>query len=283
MVVEIVAGYWLGSMALLADGWHMASHAAAFAVSLFAYHFSQRHSGNPDFSFGTWKIGVLAGYTSAVLLAVIGLDVLVQSTQRIFYPQIIDLNDAFMVAIAGLFINGICAVILYQPKGGHSHAHDDHGHDHDHHHHHHHDLNHRSAFIHVLSDAVTSVTAIAALALAILYDWQFLDAAAGILGGAVILLWAAQLVRQTGSILTDHTLQSQKLAAVRQIIESDSDNRITDFHIWQIGPSHFAAIIAIVTHVPKTPDYYKSLLRDFPELVHISIEINGCDHSDCSK
>ncbi len=291
MAVEIAAGYWFGSMALLADGWHMASHSAAFAISVFAYAHAKKHAGHERYSFGTWKAGVLAGFASAVLLAVIGANVMVESISRFLYPPEIQYAQAMMVAVAGLLVNILSAFLLHGKTGGSAdsgHTHNcghDHGHSHDHAHGHAHDdpvdLNRHSAYIHVIADALTSVLAIFALWVGMQWGWGFVDPAVGVLGAVLILLWSYKLVMQTASILMDKNIASGKLDAIRAAIESAGDNRIADFHVWQIGPKHYAAIISLVTHDPRAPQYYKNLLSGFPELAHVSIEINSCADRNC--
>lgn len=286
MVVEIVCGYLFGSMALLADGWHMASHAAAFGISLFAYNYARKHKNNPEYSFGTWKVGVLAGFASAVLLSIVGFSVIFESVERIYSPVDINYRDAIGIAVLGLLINVLSAFLLH---GKHDHEAHSHPHSHDHAHDancaqghgHHVDLNHKSALVHVIADALTSVLAIAALLLAYWQGWQILDPVVGLIGAAMILAWAYQLIRQTGWILIDRNIDAAMEREIRDIIEGDADNRISDLHLWQVGPNHFAAIIALVTHTPKDPAHYKSLLSRFTQLVHISIEVNPCKDETC--
>lgn len=287
MVVEIACGYWFGSMALLADGWHMASHSVAFGISVFAYMYAKKFAGHEKYSFGTWKAGVLAGFASAMLLAVIGANVMVESLSRFIRPAEVNYKDALIVAVIGLFVNIVSAILLHSKKHAGDHAHGagcghDHGHGHAHHHAHDPvDLNHRAAYIHVLADAMTSVFAIIALAAGLYYGIGFLDSLAGVIGAVLMLVWAYQLTIQTASILMDQNIQSQRLEEIRKIIESNNDNRIADLHVWQVGPQHYAAIISIVTHTPQQPEYYKNLLRQFSELVHISVEVNMCSEAAC--
>ncbi|TAH36508.1 MAG: cation transporter [Alphaproteobacteria bacterium] len=291
MGVEIACGYWFGSMALLADGWHMASHSVAFGISVFAYIYAKKFATHEKYSFGTWKAGVLAGFASAVLLAVIGANVMVESLSRFVRPAEVNYKDALVIAVIGLLVNAISAVMLHSKKQGHNHH--SHGigcsHDHGHHDHHHvHlpdpvDLNHRSAYIHVIADAMTSVFAIIALAAGYYYDLGFLDSMAGVVGAILMLIWAYQLTVQTASILMDKNIEPKRLEEIRNTIESNNDNRIADFHVWQVGPQHYAAIISIVTHTPQQPEYYKNLLSQFSELVHLSIEVNSCTESACHK
>ena len=277
MVVEIAAGYIFQSMALLADGWHMASHGIAFSVSLFGYAVARKFADDAKYSFGTWKISVLAGFTSAMLLGLIGLEVLAESVWRIYQPKQIHFNEAIAVAILGLCVNILSAILLHQ-KNHANHLHDDcdHRHDHDHV-----DLNHRAAYLHVVADAATSVLAIAALGFGAWLGMGFLDSLAGAVGAVIILSWSWQLIVQTSAILLDQNIGDGRLNKIKQSIESDADNRISDMHVWKIGPHHYAAILAIVTHNPKPTGHYKNLLSGFPELAHISIEINTCSDQKC--
>ena len=274
MVIEITAGVASNSMALLADGWHMGTHVTAFLITALAYHFSRRHAANPLHSFGTAKIGVLGGFASAVVLAVIALLMAGESVHRFFMPLSIHFNEAIGIAVLGLAVNLVCAVVL-------THAHD-HAHPHDHEHgHHHEDLNLRAAYLHVLADAFTSVTAISALLAGKFFAWTWLDPAVGILGSGVVMSWAYSLIRDTGGILLDRTPASSDLPEeIRRAIESDGDSIVTDLHVWQVGVGKFAAIVATVAHEPRTSDQYRERLRGHEELVHVTIETQHCreDH-----
>jgi cation diffusion facilitator family transporter len=276
MVVEIAAGLAYGSMALLADGWHMSTHVAAFLIAIFAYRYARRHASDPAFAFGTGKVSVLGGFASAVALAVVALMMALESLQRIIAPQPIHFNEAIAVAVLGLAVN-IASAFLLQ-------GHHDHGHDHDaehHHHQDHQDHNLKAAYLHVLADAFTSVLAIVALTAGKYAGWTWLDPIMGIVGALVITRWSWTLLRDTGPILLDGSIEEQALAAIRQKIEQKIDNRIADLHVWRVGPAHYAAIISIVTHFPQCVSYYKDLLRDCSELAHITIEINTCDGEPC--
>ncbi len=274
MVFEIAAGMAYGSMALLADGWHMGTHVAAFLITIFAYHFAKKHADNPTFAFGTGKVSVLGGFASAIALIVVALIMLLESGQRIFNPQQIHFNEAIGVAALGLLVNIVCAFLL----GGHH----DHGHDHDDHgQHHHHDHNLKAAYLHVLADALTSVLAIAALIFGKYFGWGWLDPLIGIVGAAVISRWAYGLLIETGAILLDGSIGTGELAAIREKIEGALDNRIADLHVWKVGPAHYAAIISIVTHYPQEIGYYKELLRDFSKLSHLTVEIQACEGEPC--
>jgi cation diffusion facilitator family transporter len=279
MVLEIVAGLFSNSMALLADGWHMGTHVTAFLISALAYYYSRRQSGNPLHSFGTAKIGVLGGFASATVLAVVALLMAGESIHRIFAPLSIHFNEAIGIAVLGLLVNVVCAIVLTH---GHGHHHDDHHHGHHHHHHHHHyDLNLRAAYLHVLADAFTSLTAIGALTTGKLFGWAWLDPVVGIVGSGVVMSWAYTLIRDTSGILLDRTPASSDLPEeIRRAVESDGDSLVTDLHVWQVGVGKFAAIVSIVAHEPKTSDQYRELLSQHEELVHVTIETQHCreDH-----
>ena len=275
MILEIIVGFTSNSMALLADGWHMGTHVTAFFISAVAYYFSRRHSSDPLHSFGTAKIGVLGGFASAVVLAVVALLMAVESVHRLFEPLFIRFNDAIGIATLGLAVNVVCAIVL---TIGHGHHH--HGHVHNNNNQHG-DLNLRAAYLHVLADAFTSVTAIGALTAGKFFGWNGLDPAVGVIGSAVVMSWSYTLIRDTSGILLDRTPASSDLPdAIRCAVESDGDSLVTDLHVWQVGVGKFAAIICIVAHEPKTADDYRDLLRDRPELVHVTIETQHCrqDH-----
>ncbi|UCD34097.1 MAG: CDF family Co(II)/Ni(II) efflux transporter DmeF [Nitrospiraceae bacterium] len=269
MVVEIIAGMAFGSMALLADGWHMGTHAAAFLIAIYAYRFARRHADDTAFTFGTGKVSVLGGFASAIALAVVALMMAIESVQRILAPRPIAFNEAIAVALLGLAVNIICAVILQ----GHHEKDDDS--------HHHHDHNIRAAYLHVLADALTSVLALAALVSGKYFGWTWLDPVMGIAGAAVITRWSYTLLRETGPILLDGSIDEQYQSAIRKKIENDMDNRISDIHVWMVGPFDYAAIISIVTHYPRGIDYYRQLLAEFNKLSHVTIEVHGCDSEPC--
>ncbi|SRR5712692_633510 len=271
MVLEIGAGIAFNSMALLADGWHMGTHVTAFLITAIAYYFSRRHAANPLHSFGTAKIGVLGGFASAVVLAVIALLMAGESVHRFFAPLSIHFNEAIGIATLGLFVNLTCALVLT-----HHHAHD-HDHAHAGHNDHHHDLNLRAAYLHVLADAFTSVTAISALLAGKFFAWTWLDPAVGILGSGVVMSWAYSLIRDTSGILLDRTPASSDLPdEIRGAVESDGDSIVADLHVWQVGVGKFAAIVSIVAHEPKTSEAYRDLLRQHEDLVHVTIETQVC-------
>lgn len=268
MVLEIWAGWWFNSMALLADGWHMSSHAVAIGVSVFAYWAARHHAGNPRFAFGTWKIEVLGGFASALFLLGVAAVMIAGSMQRLLSPQVIHFKEALVVAVIGLVVNIVCALILGDADG---HDHDAGATDHRHH-----DLNLRSAYLHVLTDAATSVLAIVALAGGMALGWQWLDPLMGIVGAAVVGLWARGLLRDTGRVLLDGEMDQALVEDVRAAIAArDGDARITDFHVWRIGRSRYACILALTTPKPDlTPQQVKQWLAEFPQLAHLTIEVN---------
>jgi cation diffusion facilitator family transporter len=272
MMVEIVTGHFFHSMALVADGWHMGTHVAAFALAVLAYAFDRRHANDARFTFGTGKVGVLGGFASAVVLSVVAFLIAGESIQRLLTPQAIHFREAIFIAAAGLATNLICAWVLKdQPHHhGHDHGHAGHGHQH------HQDLNLRAAYIHVLADAFTSVGAIVALSAGYFFGWVWLDAAMGLVGTTVILSWAYTLLRDTGSILLDRVPASSDLPVViREGIEGDGDSKIADLHIWQVAVNKFAAVISVVAHHPKTPEEYRQALKTHEELVHVNVEVQG--------
>jgi len=273
MVVEIIAGSVYGSMALLADGWHMGTHVAAFLIAIFAYRYARKHANNPAYSFGTGKVNVLGGFASAITLAVVALVMFAESLHRIIDPQTIHFNEAIFVASIGLLVNVVSAFLL---KGDHSHVHH---HDHDSHHHHDHNL--RAAYLHVLADAMTSLFAIIALVSGKYLGWNWLDPIMGIVGAIIITRWSYSLLKQTSPILLDASIDEEYRQAIKEAIEKDSDNRISDIHVWKIGANHYAAIIALVTHHPDSMDHYKSLLSHFHKLSHVTIEVNECKEGPC--
>lgn len=273
MIVEIVAGSVFGSMALLADGWHMGTHVAAFAITLFAYGYARRHAHSGLYSFGTGKVSVLGGFTSAVVLVIVAALMVIESIGRMIDVHAIQFNQAIAVAIIGLVVNLISAWVL---QGGHHHGHDhhhDHDEDHDHEHAIHHDHNLRAAYLHVLADALTSVAAIIALLSGKYLGWMWMDPLMGIVGALVITRWAWGLLRDTSGILLDKSEHADVSEKIRQVIEGDGENRITDLHVWRIGPNHLAAIIALASREEKSPEHYKQLLLN-TELVHVTVEVN---------
>jgi cation diffusion facilitator family transporter len=271
MVLEITVGLISHSMALLADGWHMSTHVIAFLITAMAYYLSRKHSSNAQFTFGTGKIGVLGGFSSAVVLAMIALLMAGESAHRLFVPLTIHFNEAIGVASLGLLVNLSCALLLKDTS--HHHHHDGHSHAADHRH----DLNLRAAYIHVLADAFTSVLAIIALTGGKFAGWSWLDPIMGIVGSGVVFSWAYTLIRDTSGILLDRTPLSSDLPdEIRRAVESDGDSLITDLHVWQVGTGKFAAIVSIVAHQSKSSDEYRELLREHEELVHLTIETQHC-------
>jgi cation diffusion facilitator family transporter len=268
MVSEIAAGIVFNSMALLADGFHMATHAGALAVAAGAYAFARRHAADRRFSFGTGKVGDLSGFASALVLALVALGIAVESIGRLFDPSPVAFGEATLVAILGLVVN-VASVFLLSGGHGHGHAHDPH-HDHGHEHQHgHHDNNLRSAFAHVVADALTSVLAIVALVAGRYLGWVWLDPVMGIVGGAVIAVWAWNLLRDTAAVLLD-TSDPHLEAEVREQVEGPGDARITDLHIWRIGPGAHAAIVSVAGTADR--EAIRERLVPVHELAHVTIE-----------
>ncbi len=277
MVIEIAAGTIFGSMALLADGWHMGTHTAAFAITIMAYRYSKRHENNRDFTFGTGKVSVLGGFASAIALAVIALIMGFESIHRFFEASHIRFNEAICVAILGLLVNLLCAALLHI---GHAHFLE---HAPDAADHRHHDHNLKGAYLHVLADALTSVLAIVALSFGKILGWYWLDPLMGIVGALVITRWSYGLLMETSGILLDKNIAANHRRDIQSKIESDADNRVSDIHVWKVGPADYAAIISIVTHYPKSPAYYKSLLNKFKSLSHVTIEVNEGEGEPCLR
>ncbi len=284
MLVEIVAGMRFHSMALLADGWHMATHVVAFLIAIVAYRYSRIHEQDQTFAFSPAKVGVLGGFASSIALAMVALVMVAESAQRLLLPELIRFDEAILVAVAGLIINLLSALLLrdHHDHDHHHHAHHahhPHGDDHDHHHHHDHNL--RAAYLHVLADALTSVLAIIALLAGKYYGWVWLDAVMGLVGAAVILLWAWGLIKETSPVLLDQGVDEEYQRAIQDTLEDDGESRVSDIHVWRISPSHHAAIVVLVTRFPKPPSHYKTLLANFVHLDHITVEVNGCIGDDC--
>ncbi len=276
MAIEIFGGLKFRSMALLADGWHMGTHVAAFTIGAFAYSLARRHAANTRFTFGTGKIGVLGAFTSAVILGGIALYMAAESAWRLFSPRPIAFAEAIPIACAGLAVN-ILSALLLKHGGGKHHHHDHHGRRHHPHAGHDHDLNLKAAYIHVLADAVTSLLAIAALTLGMFLHWLWLDPLIGIVGSAVIARWAFTLVRDTNPILLDREPDDCDLSLeIRKALESP-EVVICDLHIWQVGVRQFAAIVSLAAHNPLPPESYKQLLAGHEELVHVTIEVHRCE------
>lgn len=275
MVAEIAGGWYYGSMALLADGWHMSSHALALGLSVAAWQLSRHYARDARFSFGAWRFEVLGGYTSALfLLAVAGL-MAWESVLRIFNPQPIRYDEALVVAVIGLFTNLACAWLLHGADG-----HDHHGHDHDHHSHDHHhthqDLNLRAAYLHVLADAATSVAAILALLAGRLWGADWLDPVIGIVGAILVGSWALGLLRQTGLVLLDAEMDAPVVAEIREVIAaSPVPARILDLHVWRIGKGEYACMLTLETSGTSNPEVFREQLRIHEELVHVTVELHS--------
>ncbi|CAB5520191.1 CDF family Co(II)/Ni(II) efflux transporter DmeF [Stutzerimonas stutzeri] len=284
MLLEIAAGYWFNSMALLADGWHMASHMVAIGLAALAYLLARRYAADHRFAFGTWKIEVLAGFASALLLVVVALFMIGESLLRFWAPAAIGFDEALVVAVVGLLVNLLSAWLL-RDEHDHGHGHGDDAHSHaERGHAHAHgapgkDLNRHAAFIHVLTDALTSVAAIIALLGGKLFGWGWLDPAMGIIGALVILVWARGLLRDTAKALLDREMDDPLVGKVREALERVPDTEVTDLHLWRVGRSQYSCILSVVTHQPHTADRYKAALQPFAQLVHITAEVNRCGES----
>ena len=275
MVVEIIAGTAYGSMALVADGWHMSTHAAAMLISALAYLYARKQARNPRFTFGTGKLGDLAGFASAVVLALVALLIGWESFLRFSNPVPIDFAQAILVAVLGLAVNLVSAWLLrddHHHHHGHAHDHDHQGHGHGHHAT---DNNLRAAYLHVLADALTSVLAIGALLLGSLYGWLWLDPAIGVVGALVIARWSGGLMRDAGGVLLDYVPESEDLPEeIRGLIEVDGD-KVNDLHVWQVGPGHHAAIVSLSSAAPKPLAHYRARLAGIHDLSHVTIEVDG--------
>ncbi|MCG8283304.1 CDF family Co(II)/Ni(II) efflux transporter DmeF [Acinetobacter seifertii] len=273
MVFEIVGGWIFNSMALLADGWHMSSHMVALGLAYVAYKMARRYAHDKRFSFGTWKIEILGGYSSAIILMVVALLMGFQSIERLLHPVDIHYNEAISIAVVGLAVNLICAWLLHDNHEHHHHH--DHEHSHHHHHDHYHDLNHKAAFLHVVADAVTSVLAIAALIAGKFFGWNFLDALLGIVGAILVAQWSWGLLRDTGKTLLDAEMSHPVVAEIEEVIEQLSQVKITDLHVWKVGKGKFSCILALETdRADLTPDSVKRALSIHEEIVHASVEIH---------
>lgn len=275
MVIEIVAGILFGSMALLADGLHMASHAVALSINSFAYAYARRQARNTEYSFGTGKVNALGGFSGAVLLAVFSVVMASESLGRLIAPVEITFDQAILVAVLGLIVNGISVLIL----GVRNHEHPDEDHYHDlnsHGHTHHHDLNLRSAYLHVMADALTSVLAIFALVTAKYFGTVWMDPAMGMVGAFLVARWSIGLLRTSSGILLDRQGPENIRNRIRECLEADKDSRVADLHLWSIGPKIYAVVVAIVAHEPATPETYRARIPANLGLVHISVEVNKC-------
>jgi cation diffusion facilitator family transporter len=280
MVAEIVGGLLFGSIALVADGLHMSTHASALLLAALAYRYARRHADDPRFSFGTGKLGDLAGFSSAIVLLMIAVLIGYEAVARLIAPVPISFNEAIPIAALGLIVNIVSALLL--SGGGHDHGHSyDHSHSHEHSHDHshvhahgtaHRDNNMRAAVIHVLADAIVSVLVIAGLLLGRTFGWLFMDPLAGLVGAAVIASWSYGLIRDTGAILLDMNPDRGMAERVRATIERDGD-RLEDLHLWRLGPGHLGAILSVVTTKPRDAGHYRRLLRHFRNLSHVTVEV----------
>ncbi|MEZ8548153.1 CDF family Co(II)/Ni(II) efflux transporter DmeF [Vibrio cyclitrophicus] len=291
MVVEIVAGTIYGSMALLADGWHMGTHAAAFGITLFAYRYAKKHAESERFSFGTGKVSVLGGYTSAIALGIVALLMLVESVHRLFNPQAIQFNEAIIVACIGLTVNVVSMFLLgdHHYDHGHEHGHNhsknhDHSHSHDHdsdhshkHGEHHHDHNLRAAYMHVLADTLTSLLAIVALLFGKFYGWNWLDAAMGMIGALVIAKWTMNLMKQTSPILLDENIGDDYRQSITEALASYAI--VTDLHMWKVSGHHYSAAITLESNSDKTISEYKQMLAKFDKINHLTLEVHSNGHA----
>ncbi|MGA0609530.1 CDF family Co(II)/Ni(II) efflux transporter DmeF [Caldimonas sp. KR1-144] len=291
MVVEIAAGWWWNSMALLADGWHMGTHAVAIGVAGASYWLVRRWRADARFSLGPWKVEVLGAYSSALLLGVVAISVTVESIARLFRPAAISYDESLVVAVVGLAVNLACARLLHQgdhDQGrdhghAHSHRHDhDHESDHDHHHghaHSHADLNLKAAYLHVLADAATSVLAIGALVAGKWFGWVALDPLVGLLGAALIAVWARGLLAESATILLDREMDHPLASEVRARLEGDGDAQVCDLHLTRVGGERFAVHATVVADRPASADAYRERLRGLDGVAHASIEVNRCPHA----
>ena len=276
MLVEIAAGIAFGSMALLADGLHMGSHTVALGINAFAYVYARRHAHSSRYSFGTGKVNTLGGYTGAVLLAVFAAIMAFESILRLIDPVSIAFDQAIGVAVVGLLVNGVSVFILgvnHDHGHEHGHSHEHHGHGHHHHHHHHHDHNLKSAYLHVLADALTSLLAIFALLIGKYFGAVWMDPVMGIVGAILVARWSLGLLKSTSGILLDEQADEALLETVRSSIEKDASCTVVDLHIWTVAPGIHSAIISVVTTTPRNASFYKERLPDSLSLKHISIEV----------
>jgi len=291
MVAEITGGTLFGSMAVVADGWHMSTHAGALTIAALAYRFARRHARDPRFSFGTGKVGELAAFCSAVILAMIAVAIGYEAVTRLFAPVAIDFAQATWLAVVGLGVNLASAWLLFDKDHHHAHHahhapaddhhddHDHHDHAHEHHQHHAHDSNIRAAYVHVLADAMTSVLAIVGLLAGRFYGWVFMDPLMALIGVGVILSWSFGLIRMSGTVLLDMVPDRHLAGHIRQRLEIDGD-RVSDLHLWRLGPGHSGLIAAVVSDRPQAPSAYKQRLDGIAGLSHVTVEVHACeDHA----
>lgn len=274
MLVEITAGWWFNSMALLADGWHMSSHAVAIGLSAFAYAAARKYAEDKRFAFGTWKIEVLAGFTSAIFLLGVAAMMVFGSIERLLSPEPIHYKEAIIVGVLGLLVNLVCAWVLGHAHHGHGHHEHNHHHDHDHQH----DLNLKSAYLHVIADAATSVLAIIALVGGWIYGWSWLDPVMGIVGAVLVAVWAKGLVKETAKVLLDREMDHPVVDEIREVITAENSadtTRMTDLHVWRVGKNAYACALSIVTRDHGiTPMVIRQQLSVHDEIVHTTIEIH---------
>jgi cation diffusion facilitator family transporter len=283
MIIEIVGGTLFGSLALVADGWHMATHVTALAIAALAYLFARRHAADARFSLGTGKFGELAAFGSAIILGMIALSIAYDSMLRLGHPVAIHFVEAIPIAALGLCVN-LASAWLLRDEHDHGHAHDnhaDHKHIHDHTHHDHgvshHDINLRAAYVHVLADALISILAIAGLSAAWAFGWNFIDPLVGLVGAVVIASWSLSLLRTAGCVLLDTVPNADLAQRIRTRMELDGD-RVCDLHVWQVGPGHIAVMASIVSAAPQAPAIYKQRLADLAGLSHVTVEVHASPH-----
>ena len=276
MVLEISAGWLYNSMALLADGWHMSSHTLAIGLSAMAYVTARTYAKDPRFAFGTWKIQVLAGFASALFLVGVAVSMVIGSLERLISPQAIEYPEAMVVGVLGLLVNIVCAVLLgrahhhdHGPGHGHAHEHGAHGA------HGHPDLNLKSAYLHVVADAFTSVLAIVALAGGWWFGWSWLDPVMGIVGAAMVAWWAKGLLLETGKVLLDREMDHPVVAEIKEVVASDAQSQVADLHVWRVGQKVYACAVTVVTRDRSlTPALVRERLAVHEEIIHSTIEIH---------
>jgi cation diffusion facilitator family transporter len=277
MVAEIAGGTIFGSMAVIADGWHMATHAGALGIAALAYRFARRHARDPRFTFGTGKLGELAAFTSAVILAMIAAAIGYEAATRLAAPVSIDFKEAIWLAALGLCVNLASAWLLHDRNDHHHDHHHGHAHDHEHHHRHGYDTNIRAAYVHVLADALTSVLAIVALTCGLLFGWVWMDPLMALIGVGVILSWSLGLIRTAGAVLVDMVPDRHLTGTIRERMEVDGD-RLSDLHLWRLGPGHTGVIAAVVSDHPQAPSNYKARLEGIAGLSHVTVEVHLCEN-----
>jgi cation diffusion facilitator family transporter len=274
MFVEILAGWAFNSMSLLADGWHMSSHALAIGLSAVAYAAARTYANDPRFAFGTWKIEILAGFASALFLLGVALTMVIGSLERLISPQAIQYEEAIIVGVLGLAVNIVCAYILGQAHHQHDQANDHSQHAHDHHPHHH-DLNLKSAYFHVVADAFTSVLAIVALVGGWLYGWAWLDPVMGIVGAVLVALWAKSLILETAKVLLDREMDHPVVQEIKDAVQADGQTRVTDLHVWRVGKKVYScALTAVTQDAQLTPNTLRERLAVHEEIIHSTIELH---------